>query len=160
MNWRDEGGGDAGREKLPGVGFTAPATCRIRYRQRLEVAKRGRALGDMADAEIDACYQECNLAEKTVRDPNFPIEKRRLASFPLNLLIHPTHPLRPGECPAGTQGEPSLVRPVQLTRSLEMFASDLMNRVSCLSKICFPHGGSKPFSRKNPADGRRNSTQA
>jgi hypothetical protein len=79
--------------------------------------------------------------------------------FSLNLLIHPTHPLRPGECPAGTQGEPSLVRPVQLTRSLEMFASDFMNRVSCLSKICFPHGGSKPFSRKNPADGRRNSTQ-
>jgi hypothetical protein len=53
---------------------------RNRYRQQLEVAKRGQALVDIAGAEIDAGYQECNSAEKTARDLNFPIEKRRLAS--------------------------------------------------------------------------------
>jgi hypothetical protein len=145
------------REKLPGAGFTAPATCCIQYRQQLEVAKRGRALGDMANA-IDARYQECTRPKRRPEIQTFRSRSEGSRVFPK--FADPSNsPSSSSECPAGTQGEPSLVRPVQLTRSLEMFASDFMNRVSCLSKICFPHGGSKPFSRKNPADGRRNSTQ-
>jgi hypothetical protein len=34
----------------------------------------------MANAEIDARYQECNSAETTARDRNPPVEKRKLAS--------------------------------------------------------------------------------
>jgi hypothetical protein len=47
MNRRDgaRGGGDAGRGELPGAGFTVPSTSRIRSRQQLEVAERGRAFG-------------------------------------------------------------------------------------------------------------------
>jgi hypothetical protein len=68
MNWRDEAREVAMRDlrSYPALGsgnvpYSIPTTA-------------------MADAEIDARYQECNSAETTARDPNFPIEKRRLAS--------------------------------------------------------------------------------
>jgi hypothetical protein len=34
----------------------------------------------LADAEIDAHYQECNSAGTTARDRNLPVERWRLAS--------------------------------------------------------------------------------
>jgi len=82
MNWRDEAREVAMRD--------------VRSYRALGSLRRQRAVFDpdnswkwlseaerwehMADAEIDARYQECNSAETTARDPNFPSEKRTLAS--------------------------------------------------------------------------------
>jgi hypothetical protein len=133
---------------LPGAEFTAPATCRIRSRQQLWPTLRS------TPVTRNATRPKRRPEIQTFRSRN---EGSRVD--PLNLLIRPTHPhVVQASSQRELEDEPSLVPQFNLPE-VSMFASDLMNRVSCLSKICFPHGVSKPFSRKNPADGRRNSTQ-
>jgi hypothetical protein len=82
MNRRDgaRGGGDAGREELPGAGFTVPSRAVFDPDNSWKWLSEAERWEHLADAEIDAHYQECNSAGTTARDRNLPVERWRLAS--------------------------------------------------------------------------------